>query len=132
MHRVKGPVTPPSVILCSIQVAGIIVSRLITQILWVIRHAQVIGTSSTVAVPASSSSSFVDQFSSWCRWAGCPSPPGVDHSTTTGTRRTLWTWWPLVSYFSVFPISARQSITTVSTLQQFNSGASVIILISTC
>ena len=110
----------------------------IVRVLW---HAQVIGSSSLLVVEATTSSSFIDQFSSWCVWAGCPSPPGVDHSTTAGTRRT---WWTLnartttLARLSILAISAcssrgtSQSITTVSTFQQFNGGAGVSILISTC
>ena len=128
-------------ILCSIHISMSLHPWLKHHVIRIVRvfwHAQVVCTSSLYIAEGTTSSSFIDQFSSWCAWAGCHSPPGVDHFTTAGTRRTWWTLNARTTTLARLSISAcssrgtSQSITTVSTFQQFNGGAGASILISTC
>ena len=79
MNRMDWP--SPCLILSSIHRAKPLHSWLVCNVVWIIWNAEVVGTSSSVAVPASSSPSCIHQLSSSDIWTAGFSPPCVDHST---------------------------------------------------
>ena len=60
------------------------------QVVWTLRQAEVVGSSSFVTVPAPSSPSCIDQLCSWCVRAGCSSPASVHYPSTAEARRSRW------------------------------------------
>ena len=120
MNRMDWP--SPYFILSSIHRAEPLHSRCVSKVVWIIGHAEVVGTSSSVAVPASSSPSFIHQLCSSDIWAaGFPSPC-VDHSTIPRTRRTCYS---LFSSLSLRSTGTRQTISSIPSIppsQHLNVG----------
>ena len=76
-------------ILCTIYVGTSSLSATcVPQIVWVIREAEIVSSTSTVTPIASSSSSCIDELCSRSSWTCGPPPPSVHHPTNSGTRGT--------------------------------------------
>ena len=103
----------PCLILSSIHIAGSLHSRLVCKVVWIIWHAEVVGTSSSVPPPASSSPSCIHQISSSDIWAAGFSPPCVHHPTVPWTRRTCYS---LLSFLSLRPTRTRQTISPIPSI----------------
>ena len=103
----------PCFILSSIHIAPPLHSRLVCKVVWIIGHAEVVGTSSSVAKPASSSPSCIHQLSSIDIWAASFSPPCVDHPSIPWAR---WTCCSLLSSLSLRPTRTRQPISPIPSI----------------
>ena len=77
-------------ILCSIHVAVSLDSRLVAEIVWIIRHAEVVGCSSLMCIPCSTNPPCIHQCGTWDTWTATFPPPCVDHSTTSRSRGTCY------------------------------------------
>ena len=112
-------------------------SRCIARVLWVVWHAEIVGSPSFVTPLASSSSSTVDQLCSVHTRASGPPPACIYYSTVSWW--TLWTRIPLLSslsfhpslsVFTVPPCWSWQSITTITTPQDVEIGCRIIAVFS--
>ena len=107
-------------------------SRLVCKVVWIIEHAEVVGTSSSVAPPASSSPSCIHQLSSSDIWAAVFSPLRIDHPSISCTRRTCYS---LLSPPSLRPTRTRQTVSSIPSiplLQHLNVGEGACIDIIPC
>ena len=103
----------PWFVLSSIHWAEPLHSRCVCKVVWIIGHAEVVGTSSHVAIPASSSPSCIHQFSSSDIWAAGFSPPYVDHPTIPWARGTCYS---LLSSLSLRSAGTRHPISPIPSI----------------
>ena len=103
----------PWLILSSIHRAVTLHSRLEFKVVWITGHAEIVGTSSNVAKPASSSPSCIHKLSSSGIWAGHFPPPCVDHPTILWTGRTCYS---LLSPLSLWPTRTRHPISPIPSI----------------
>ena len=82
--------TSSRLVLSSINWAYTLMPRSGPQVVWILRQAEVVGSSSFVSMVGPSSPSCIDQLCSRCVGAGCSSPASVHHPSTAGARRSRW------------------------------------------
>ena len=119
-------------ILSSIHRAKPLHSRLVCKVVWIIRHAEVVGTSSSASKPASSSPSCIHQLCSSDIWAAGFSPPCVDYPTIPWAR---WTCYPLLSPLSLRSTRTRHTISPIPSIppsQHLNVGKGTCVDIIPC
>ena len=109
-------------VLCSIHIVPALNSRLVAEIVWIIRHAEVVDCSSLISIPWSTSPSCIHQCGACDIWTAIFPPPCVDHSSIPWSRRTCY---PLVSSLSLWSTGTRHpisSISSISSSQHLNVG----------
>ena len=85
-------------IFCPIEVrTTVLYAVCVTQVVWVIREAEILSSTSSLVIPTSSSSSCIDELCSRSSWTCGPPPPSVHHPTSSGTRGTSRTSVSLLS-----------------------------------
>ena len=97
-------------ILSSIHRAPPLHPRLVCKVVWIIGHAEVVSTSSSVAPPASSSPSCIHELCSSDIWAAGFSPPYVDYPSIPWAR---WTCYSLISPLSSRSMRTRHTISPI-------------------
>ena len=102
-------------------------SSRVLMVVWIIRHAKVVGTSPMLCgSKASSTPSCIHQLSSSsCIWAAGFSPPCVYHSTLPWIKGT---WYSLLSLLSLRSTGTWHSIFFHTSSQHLNVGPRVFVL----
>ena len=122
--------TVTCLVLHSIHIAVTLNSRLIAEVVWIIRHAEVVGCSSPMRVIRSTSPPCIHQLSSWDIWTASFPPPCVDYSTTPWASRTLRAGYSSHPSLSLWPTGTRHpisSIPSISPSQYLNVGKGTIV-----
>ena len=117
-------------ILCPVNVVSTLNSGLIAEVVWIIRHAEMVSCSSMIKIPAASNPPHIHQLSSWDIWAAWFSPPCVNYSTTPWARGTLRACCSSLSPLSLWPVGTRHSILSIpsiSPLQYLNERWGAIV-----
>ena len=120
-------------ILCSIHIVAPLNSRCVAEIVWIIRHAEVVGCTSLMWRVCSTSPSCIHKCGTWDTWTTTFPPSCVDHSSIPWSRRTCYS---LVSPLSLRSTGTRHPISPISSIsssQHLNvgEGACVHTVLST-